>query len=162
MDEEELKGIDDISGLSADLNTIQQMMIENTLIIKKRMASTLNPLLCLAIVISVIILGLLLNIGSTLINIVVAMILVILIVGLLFLRHFFYIRSTDNVVEYLSTGEPLKDRVSVPYLDKVLPFLSPKEVYESAQQLVDEEWIEIFPILETELEKIYESRNTND
>lgn len=148
------ESFENIEGLSEDLNSLQQMMIENTLLIRKRMASALNPIITLTAIVSIVVLGLLLNISSTIVNVIVALSLIFIVGGLFTLRYFFYVRSTDNVVEYLSTGKPLKKGAAIPYLEKIFTFLSPQEIYNSAKELVDEEWVELFPIFEEELEKI--------
>lgn len=147
-----------LNDLSEDLNTLQQLMIENTLSIKKQLSSTVLPLISAVAVIAIILLGLLVNVSTLFTNILAAIIFVAIASFLFLFRHLFYVRSTDNVIEFLSTGSPLKEGRSIPYINKIFTFLQPQEIYELVKESLEDEWSDLFPLFEKELQQIDESK----
>lgn len=147
-----------LNDLSEDLNTLQTLMIENTLSIKKQLSSTVLPLISAVAVISIILLGLLVNISTLFTNILSAVLLVATASFLFLFRYLFCVRSTDNVIEFLSTGAPLKEGKSIPYINKIFTFLKPQEIYELAKESLEDEWADLFPLFEKELQQIDKSK----
>lgn len=148
--------------LNEDLNTLQQLMIEDTLLIKKQLSNSVLPLLSIVGVISVIILGLLVNVGVLFVNILVATILVLLVSLLIIVRYFFCSYPTNSVIEYLNEGTPLKERKVLPYINKFFTFLSPQEIYDTVKENFAEEWGDLYPLFESRINNFHKTTEDNN
>lgn len=153
---------ENIDELNEDLNTLQQLMIENTLFIKKQLSNTILPLFSIVGIVSVVILGLLMNVGVLFINILVVAILVALVSLLIVVRHFFCSYPTNSVIEYLSEGTPLKEKKELPFANKFFTFVSAQEVYNTVKENLFEEWNDLYPLFEARIEKIHQVQEDSD
>lgn len=148
--------------LNEDLNTLQQLMIENTLLIKKQLSNSILPLFSIVGVISIIILGLLINVGVLFINILVAVILIAVISLLIIIRYFFCSYPTNSVVEYIVEGTPLKERKTLPYIDKFITFVSAQEIYDTVKENLADEWGDLYSLFESRIEDFHNMQEDNN
>lgn len=134
------------------LAIIQENMVQNTEAIKKTMSSSFTPYIFGILVAILFIGGGALAIDNIFVNILSLILTFIVGTSLLIIRHFYYIRSTSSVLEYLTNGTKLKEPKTIPYLDNIITFVSPQEVYDTAVQLLPDEITYLLPSFEEYLD----------
>lgn len=141
------------------LNELQMMLIENVNSIKKNLSSSFSPVVFVVGLIVLIGGGLVLSMDMILLNILSLLLASIMVIGLLIVRHFSFVRAINSALEYITEGTPLKAPRSISFLEKFIAFTSPQEVYDAAVEILDEEWNPLVPVFEESIQIVHEAES---
>lgn len=144
------------------LNNLQETMIKNLEEIKKAMASSFSPIVFAGAVVALIGGGIILTIDNVFLNALALILALSVGVVLFFVRYFYFIRSSDSVLEYITEGHTLKEPKSLPFFKKFIVFSSPAELYNVLIDSLDEEQQELIPLFEESLEAIRQDEQLNN
>ena len=134
-----------------DLVAVREMLISEVEQIRKALSNEVTPTLGGVSVVGIMMAGVLLGSGLLILEIVAVLLFVAIIVMFVVGRYYLFARSCSSVLNHLQQGDPLLAPSNVKFLFRRTPIPTPENVYNAAWNGLDEEWQELRPLLESEL-----------
>lgn len=147
--------------LREDIESLREGIKQNIEVVKQSLASMWNYKIFGFTIVGFIGISILLTIGLPwVINILLALLVFLIIGAALFSRYALYQTSVNTAYNYVVGHSRLdkqkKFQKIFPYKTNIIP--TPKEIYNTATELLPEEWKELLPLFEKQLQ--YEIKET--